>query len=155
MKNYTESEIARLQENLSLIRKAGGWTAEEFGDMIGVTKQTICNLENKRSTMSKTQYIAIRAVLDYEMSERPNDHILSSAVNVCLNSDNLSEDEIKKAHAFIEGAAKTGLDKVALVGGLAALIGATAAQALIVPVASSAALGAGLWLSKIIKKNKY
>ena len=49
MKNYTEQEIARLQESLQLIRQSGGWTAEEFGEMIGVTKQTICNLEHKLS----------------------------------------------------------------------------------------------------------
>ena len=45
--NCTESEIAKLQDNLLLIRKAGGWSAGEFGDLIGVTKQTISNLENK------------------------------------------------------------------------------------------------------------
>ena len=82
MKNYTEGEIAKLQDNLLLIRKAGGWSAEEFGDMIGVTKQTISNLENKKTLMSKTQYIAIRAVLDYEMAERPDDKVLISTVNL-------------------------------------------------------------------------
>lgn len=105
--------------------------------------------------MSKTQYIAIRVVLDYEMSERPNDHILSSAVNVCLNSDSLSEDELRKRTPLLDVKPKRAWIKVALVGGLAALIEATAAQALTVPVASSADLGAELWLSKIIKKNKY
>ena len=68
MKEYTGSDIERLQDNLALIRKAGGWSAEEFGDMIGVTKQTISNLENKKTPLSKTQYIAIRAVLDYEIA---------------------------------------------------------------------------------------
>lgn len=45
MKNYTKGEIAKLQDNLLLIRKAGGWSAEEFGDMIGVTKQTIASVD--------------------------------------------------------------------------------------------------------------
>lgn len=54
MKNYTEKEITRLQNSLQLIRQAGGWSAEEFGEMIGVTKQTISNLENKKTIMSKT-----------------------------------------------------------------------------------------------------
>ena len=38
-------EIIRMQENLLLIRRTVGWTAEEFGDRIGVTRQTINNIE--------------------------------------------------------------------------------------------------------------
>lgn len=66
-------EIERLQENLLLLRRAAGWTAEELGDRIGVTRQTINNLEMKRSKLNKTQYIAIRAVLDAEMKASPKD----------------------------------------------------------------------------------
>ena len=75
MGKYSDTDITKLQNNLLLIRNAGGWTAEVFGDMIGVTKQTISNLENKKTEMTKTQYIAIRAVLDYEMEENPNREI--------------------------------------------------------------------------------
>ena len=64
-------------------------------DMIGVTKQTISNLENKKTEMTKTQYIAIRAVLDYEMEENPNREILKSAVNLALHSDEVSEEDQK------------------------------------------------------------
>ena len=47
MQKFTAKEIKNLQNNLQLIRQAGGWSAEEFGEMIGVTKQTIRNLEKK------------------------------------------------------------------------------------------------------------
>lgn len=67
------NEIERLQDNLLLIRRAAGWTAEELGDRIGVTRQTINNLEAKRNKLNKTQYIAIRAVLDAEMAASPDD----------------------------------------------------------------------------------
>ena len=149
MKNYTEQEIEKLQDNLLLIRKAGGWSAEEFGDMIGVTKQTISNLENKKTKMTKTQYIAIRAVLDYEIAERTDSDVLSSAVNISLNSDDLSEIDRKKAQAFIEGAAKTGLDSAALIAGLGAIIGSV-----VFPLAATTALSSGAWLAKILKKKK-
>ena len=76
MGKYSDTDITKLQNNLLLIRNVGGWTAEVFGDMIGVTKQTISNLENKKTEMTKTQYIAIRAVLDYEMEENPNSCLL-------------------------------------------------------------------------------
>lgn len=54
MGKYSDTDITKLQNNLLLIRNAGGWTAEVFGDMIGVTKQTISNLENKKTEMTKT-----------------------------------------------------------------------------------------------------
>ena len=67
------NEIERLQDNLLLIRRAAGWTAEEFGERIGVTRQTINNLEAKRNKLNKTQYIAMRAVLDTEMAASPEE----------------------------------------------------------------------------------
>lgn len=66
-------EIIRMQENLLLIRRTVGWTAEEFGDRIGVTRQTINNIEFGRNKLSKTQYIAMRSVLDAEMAQFPED----------------------------------------------------------------------------------
>lgn len=148
MKNYTEQEITRLQESLQLIRQAGGWSAEEFEEMIGVTKQTISNLENKKTVMSKTQYIAIRAVLDWEVAEREDDSLLASTVDLCLNHENISQEDKLKAQAFVSGAKKTGLDNAAIVAGLAALVGFTAATTPALLPASA------LWLSKIIKNRK-
>lgn len=66
-------EIIRMQENLLLIRRTVGWTAEEFGDRIGVTRQTINNIEFGRSKLTKTQYIAMRSVLDAEMIQCPEE----------------------------------------------------------------------------------
>ena len=157
MKEYTGSEIERLQDNLALIRKAGGWSAEKFGEMIGVTKQTISNLENKKTPLSKTQYIAIRAVLDYEIAERAehgDDTALASTVNICLNSEGLSSDDIKKAQAFVEGATRTGLDKATTTAGLVALIGAVAAEAILAPLAAPVIAGSTIWIANLLKKKK-
>jgi len=66
-------EIIRMQKNLLLIRRTVGWTAEEFGERIGVTRQTINNIESGRNKLTKTQYIAMRSVLDAEMIQEPDD----------------------------------------------------------------------------------
>lgn len=66
-------EIIRMQKNLLLIRRTVGWTAEEFGEKIGVTRQTINNLESGRNRLTKTQYIAMRSVLDAEMAQAPEE----------------------------------------------------------------------------------
>lgn len=74
MKGVTKvEEIIRMQKNLLLIRRTVGWTAEEFGDRIGVTRQTINNIEFGRNKLTKTQYIAMRSVLDAEMAQNPDD----------------------------------------------------------------------------------
>lgn len=127
----TIDDIKRLQDNLSVIRSAGGWSAEVFGDMIGVTKQTISNLENKNIVMSKTQYIAIRAVLDYEIEQRKNDDddYLASTVDLCLNSSGVSDEAMSNARAYLQGASKSKLPKKVILGALATLIGAIAITA--------------------------
>ena len=66
-------EIIRMQNNLLLIRRTVGWTAEEFGEKIGVTRQTINNIESGRNKLTKTQYIAMRSVLDAEMARAPKE----------------------------------------------------------------------------------
>lgn len=66
-------EIIRMQDNLLLIRRTVGWTAEEFGEKIGVTRQTINNIESGRNRLTKTQYIAMRSVLDVEIAQAPED----------------------------------------------------------------------------------
>ena len=66
-------EIQRMQDNLLLIRRTVGWSAEEFGNQIGVTRQTINNIENGRNKLTKTQYIAMRSVLDAEIARCPDE----------------------------------------------------------------------------------
>ena len=66
-------EIIRMQNHLLLIRRTVGWTAEEFGEKIGVTRQTINNIEGGRNKLTKTQYIAMRSVLDAEIAIHPKE----------------------------------------------------------------------------------
>ena len=58
------NEIERLQKYLLLVRRTVGWSAEEFGERIGVTRQTINNLEAGRNKLTKTQYIAMRSAMN-------------------------------------------------------------------------------------------
>ena len=87
-------EIIRMQEYLLLIRRTVGWTAEEFGEKIGVTRQTINNIESGRNKLTKTQYIAMRSVLDAEMIQKPDDtEMLKVLLDVLVDHpENYSED---------------------------------------------------------------
>ena len=66
-------EIAKLQNILPIVRRSIGWSAEKLGKRIGVTRQTINNIEKNRNILTKTQYIAIRTVLDAEIEKYPEE----------------------------------------------------------------------------------
>ena len=59
-----QKQIKLLQQNVRSIRQIAGWTSERLGEKIGVTKQTISDLENIKRPMNLTQYLAIRYILD-------------------------------------------------------------------------------------------
>ena len=91
----------RLQQHLLLIRRCVGWTAAEFGERIGVTRQTINNLESNKQEkykLSKTQYLAIRRVLDEEMMASPEDmEMVQTILEVLIDHpEKYPEDEREK-----------------------------------------------------------
>jgi len=102
--------IKVLQENLNTIRILTKMTSEEFGNKIGVTKQTISNLENNKTSMTKAQYIAIRVIIDCEISKTKND-VLFKIIKLLLDGymNELSEGEkskVKDAISVIVSATK-------------------------------------------------
>ena len=106
--NERTRQIKRLQQNLSSIRKIAGWTAEVLGEKIGVTKQTISNLENNKSAMNFPQYIAIRSVLDAEIADNKENELLPKIVAILLDSeDEIDEDEYSKVQDVVETVAAT------------------------------------------------
>lgn len=56
--------IENFQDSLRLVRHLMDFGVEEFAEAIGVTRQTVNNLETKKSKLSVTQYIAIAALTD-------------------------------------------------------------------------------------------
>ncbi len=89
-------EIERMQKNLLLIRRTVGWTAEEFGDRIGVTRQTINNIESGRNNLTKTQYIAMRSVLDAEItSHKEETEMLKLFLDVFVDNPDKYKKEVR------------------------------------------------------------
>ncbi|MBT1181896.1 helix-turn-helix transcriptional regulator [Bifidobacterium sp. CP2] len=76
--------IDRFQENLSIVRKVAGWTTQELADEVGVTRQTIWNLEHGRTPMSKLQYLALRTVFNVEIAEHDN-HDLARVITTLVD----------------------------------------------------------------------
>lgn len=154
MKKYTEREIEKLTQSLPSIRKIAGWSSEELGELIGVTKQTISNIETRKSKMSKTQYIAIRTIIDYEIAEHPENELLGKVVAILLDSEDTPEDK-QKAKATIEMLDKTSKSAISsgALAGFSALLSVLASPA-VAPAIGSAILSSSKWIKKIITKGE-
>lgn len=159
-------EIIRFQNNMLLIRRTVGWTAEEFGDKIGVTRQTINNLEkNNRDKfkLNKTQYIAMRSVLDAEIARCPEEtEVLRLILDMLVDHpEKYKEEEIKtlleKANlitpSILAGTAtRKAVSKEVMLAMGAGAFAAGAMGALASPLLASGAVGA--WLIKAISSGK-
>jgi transcriptional regulator with XRE-family HTH domain len=89
-----QKQIQLLQQNLRSIRQIAGWTAEQFGEKIGVTKQTIGDLENKKRPMNLTQYLAIRSILNEEIKSSPeNANVLQQVIEILVDKGTELEEE--------------------------------------------------------------
>ena len=86
-------KIMRMQNNLGALRKIAGWTTEQLADKLGVSKQTICNLENKENhtKMKLAQYMALKVIFDEEIKKNPQNELLKKAIDVLI--DNPDPDE--------------------------------------------------------------
>ena len=154
-------EIARMQKHLLLIRRAVGWTAEEFGDRIGVTRQTINNIESSRSRLTKTQYLAMRSVLDAEILRAPEDTgmlrvLLDVLVDRPENYSAEERDKVLENASMLAPSILAGTTTRAKVSGkmlkdLGALAGLSAGALL-----GTLGLGVGLssWLGKAVTGGK-
>lgn len=146
-------EIERLQNNLLLIRRAAGWTAGELGEKIGVTRQTINNLEAKRNKLNKTQYIAIRAVLDAEITKSPDEtEMLVCLLDVIIDNPDKYNDEDRKGLLN-----KANMLTPSILAGTTSrkdvskeLMGTARAMGFVVGMAVAAIASSG-WLTKILK----
>lgn len=140
-----EIRIRRLQQNLSVIRKVAGWTIEQMANKIGVTKQTISNLENNKTPMNFTQYIAIRAILDCEIETNTTNEVLARVVPMLLDSDDEEYNKFREPISVVAASAAGGVASAALLGVFSALI----------PAAGLGLVGgiaAATWLKEILKK---
>lgn len=62
-----KEKITIMQNNLRDIRRFLHLSGRELGEMIGVTKQHISYVENGKTQLTKTQYLAIMYVLNTEI----------------------------------------------------------------------------------------
>lgn len=119
-------QIQIMQDNLCDLRKIAGWTAETLAGKLGITKQTISNLENHKVKLSRIQYIAIRAVFECEMASSPNNTTLRKVMGVLFHAMPpvyaTYKDDIRTAMLSIASIATAGLAGMQLHSSATALL---------------------------------
>ena len=89
-----EEGIERLNAVLGLARQSLGWSTERLASEIGVTRQTINNLESGRGRLPKTQYMALRCLFDDEMENHPDEtEMLATLLEVFVDHPENYDDD--------------------------------------------------------------
>lgn len=121
-----QMEIQIMQENLCELRKIAGWTAEILAGKLGVTKQTISNLENQKVKLSRIQYIAIRSVFECEVAISKDNTTLRKVMGVLFTAMlpvyQKRKNEIRTAMISIASIASAGLTGLQLHASATALL---------------------------------
>ena len=121
-----EIEIQIMQDNLCELRKVSGWTAETLARKLGVTKQTISNLENQKVRLSRVQYIATRSVFECEVAMNKDNTTLRKVMGVLFTAMppvyQKCKDQILTAMISIASIASAGLSGLQLHSSATALL---------------------------------
>ena len=89
---YSESRsnmISTMQCSMKQIRQILNIGVQELADIIGVTRQTINNIESNKNPLSTVQYIAICSVIDHLVAEH---QISYDIINSVLKSNKVYDD---------------------------------------------------------------
>lgn len=119
-------EIRIMQDNLSDLRKIAGWTAEILAGKLGITKQTISNLETQKVKLSRIQYIAIRAVFECEVAANSKNTTLRKVIRVLFSAIppiySARKEEVRTAMISIASIAAAGITGLQLYSSATALL---------------------------------
>lgn len=148
MDEQMQKLAGRLQDSLSTLRKVAGWSAEDLGRQLDVTRQTIVNLETGQTKLTKIQYLAIRAVFAARAQEM-HDGTLAALLSLLVDSDRLDGADRTRIQSAVEGAAASvgrragaAAASGAAITALAALLAAST-MSLAGPLAASVAASSG------------
>ena len=95
--------ISTMQCSLKQIRQVLNIGVQELADIIGVTRQTINNIENNKNKLSTVQYISICAVIDYLLEKQKISYHVIAAIlesNKVIGDDNVYTEDIPILQRF-------------------------------------------------------
>ncbi|MDE6834001.1 MAG: helix-turn-helix domain-containing protein [Ruminococcus sp.] len=79
--------IDTMQISLRRIRQVIGLGVQEFSDVVGITRQSLNNLESLKVKMSAIQFVAVCAVIDHFVESQPE--LMSVIISILNSNDTL------------------------------------------------------------------
>ena len=80
--------ITILQKYLPLLIRACNMNTEEFGELLGITSQALRNIIFEKSKLTKSMFMAIMTVLDYQRTEGENHATVNTLINALFIPEN-------------------------------------------------------------------
>lgn len=74
-------QINFIQQNFRKLRSICEWSASDVAEVLGITRQTINNIELGKTKLSPLQYIGFASMLEYCQKSRPE---VSAYLDICL-----------------------------------------------------------------------
>jgi len=69
--SVSKQTIETVYNRFKFLRQAAGWTSEQVAAELGLSRQTIVNIETKKMPLSRIQCIAFLAILNERGFELP------------------------------------------------------------------------------------
>ena len=94
------NEIKIMQSHLQELRKIAGWSADELGQKMGMTRQAINSMEknNPSTTMNQVHYLALIHLFTSECENNKKNKALATVLNMLFNDP----DQYQKNKAEID-----------------------------------------------------
>lgn len=102
-----EREIVIMQRHLKALRRLAGWTAEELGKKLGITKQAVSALENNTSRMNQLHYLSLIYLFETEADRSPGNPALNEVLDLLFSDPEYYEskrDEVDRNVAEVAAA---------------------------------------------------
>lgn len=101
MNEEKQKNVIKMQNNLATIRKIAGWTTEDLANKIGVTKQTIWNIENHKTDLTYANYCALKETIEEEMQNNKENTLLKGVVDVLLYKSDPDDEKYEEKEKLI------------------------------------------------------
>lgn len=145
-----DKEITIMQNHLKELRKLAGWTAEELGKKLGISKQAISALENGSTKLNQLHYLALIHLFETEYKENPNNEALKKVMELLFENPDYYEENhttIDKNVSDIANAISSGLS-----GATVGLLTKSLINPLFGPIGIIGGVVAGAFVSSCSKK---
>lgn len=84
----TDEHLERFRRYLWIFRNASGWSGEEFGKMLGITRATVSGIETGSIKMNPLHYYAMRFLF-----QNYGEQMANNLIDILVDSESTTQEE--------------------------------------------------------------